>query len=359
MRRQVERTPFNSSLDHTHDDGQIEAIGEFGLIARLTHALETRPDVVLGIGDDAALLDVGPDMLLVATCDAQVEGRHFLPSIATPQEIGHKTLAVNASDIAAMGAEPLWALISLLLPTNVTMTMLDGIYEGIRSLGRRLGVAIVGGNVSGTDGPLTLDMTLLGRIARGRACTRSGGQPGDRLVVTGTLGAAAAGLLAFAAGRDLAADVRIAPDVLERARVALVAPMPRIAEGRALAATGIVSAMLDISDGLAADLGHLCTASGVGAIVEAQALPIDDAALAIAAAYGRDPLDLALGGGEEYELLLSVPPAMLDTALHAVRSVGGAAHVIGELTEAREGMQLRLENGALRPLEPRGWDHLR
>ncbi len=355
----MERFPFNSSLDQTRDGEPIEAIGEFGLIARLTHSLETRPDVVLGVGDDAALLDVGPDMLLVATCDAQVEGRHFLASVATPQEIGHKTLAVNASDIAAMGAEPLWALISLLLPAHMKTARLDGIYEGIRSLGRRLGVAIVGGNVSSTDGPLTLDMTLLGRVARGRACTRSGGHPGDRLVMTGTLGAAAAGVLAFAPGRDMAAYVRCAPDVLEQARVSLVAPMPRITEGRALGATGVVSAMLDISDGLAADLGHLCAASGVGAIVEAAALPIDAAASAIAAAYGRDPLDLALGGGEEYELLFSVPPAALDTALDAVRLAGGAAHVIGELTEAQEGMQLRLENDTLRPLEPRGWDHLR
>lgn len=353
------RIPFDSSPDGKRDDDQPEAMGEFGLIARLTHGLETRPDVVLGVGDDAALLDVGTNMLLVATCDAQVEGRHFQSNVATPQEIGHKTLAVNASDIAAMGAEPLWALISLLLPANVSMELLDGIYAGIRSLGRQLGVAIVGGNVSGTDGPLTLDMTLLGRVERERACTRSGGQPGDRLVVTGTLGAAAAGVLAFTTAHGAASRVQVAPALLERARVALAAPVPRVAEGRALGATGVVSAMLDVSDGLAADLGHLCTASGVGVVVEAESLPIDAATSAIAAAYGRDPLELAIGGGEAYELLFTVPPDALDAALHAVQSVGSSASVIGELTEAREGMRLRLGDGTLRPLEPRGWDHLR
>lgn len=355
----MDHNPLSSSANTRRNDEQVEAIGEFGLIARLTQGLETRPDVVLGVGDDAALLDVGPDMLLVATCDAQVEGRHFLSSIATPQEIGHKTLAVNASDIAAMGAEPLWALISLLLPADVSIDRLDGIYEGMRSLGRRLGIAIVGGNVSGTDGPLTLDMTLLGRVARGRPCRRSGGQPGDLLLVTGALGAAAAGLLAFTTGRDTKPYAGVAPEVLEHARTALVAPIPRVAEGRALAATGIVSAMVDVSDGLTADLDHLCMASGVGAVLEAEALPIDAAASAIAKAYGRDPLDLALSGGEVYELLFSVPPAALDTALDAVRSVGGGASVIGRLTEAREGMQLRLADGTLRALEPHGWDHLR
>lgn len=355
----MERIPFHSLLDGGRDGEQAEAIGEFGLIARLTRGLETRSDVVLGVGDDAALLDVGPNMLLVATCDSQVEGRHFLSSIATPQEIGHKTLAVNASDIAAMGAEPLWALISLLLPANVSMDTLNGIYEGIRSLGRRLGIAIVGGNVSGTDGPLTLDMTLLGRVARGRACKRSGGQPGDLLVVTGALGAAAAGLLAFTTGRDTMPPVGVATDVWERARTALVAPMPRVAEGRALGLTGAVSAMLDVSDGLTADLGHMCAASGVGAVIDAEALPIDTAASAIATVYGRDPRDLALSGGEAYELLFSVPPAGLDTTLEAVHSAGGNASVIGTLTEAREGMRLRLGDGTLRTLEPHGWDHLR
>lgn len=331
-------------------------LGEFGLIARLTHELASRADVVLGVGDDAALLDPGPDTLIAATCDAQVEGRHFLRDLATPEEIGHKALAVNLSDIAAMGAEPLWALVSLLLPPTLDVAVLDGIYAGMNALARRYGVAIVGGNVSGTDGPLVLDVTLLGRVRRGHEVRRSGAQPGDRLLVTGTLGAAAAGVLALVSA---ASASPVPPAALERARAAMAAPTPRVAEGRALAGTDLVTAMLDISDGLAADLGHLCTVSGVGAAIEAGMLPIDDAVRQIASAYGRDPVALALAGGEDYQLLFSVRQDGVEAAMAAVAAVGGTAHEVGFVTAAESGLRLRLPDGSEQPLAPVGWDHLR
>src|SRR5579859_2263909 len=148
--------------------------GEFSLIARLTAGIATRADVLLGVGDDAAVLAVGPDALLVATCDAQVEGRHFVRGLMTPHEIGHKALAVNLSDIAAMGAEPAWALISLLLPPNVDATELDGVYAGLLALAQRYSVALVGGNISATSGPLAIDITLLGRVNGSRVLKRAG-----------------------------------------------------------------------------------------------------------------------------------------------------------------------------------------
>src|SRR5579885_2312341 len=194
---------------------RLDELGEFGLIARLTGDLGTRPDVMLGVGDDAAVLDLGGDALLVATVDAQVEGRHFLRGVATPEEIGHKALAVNLSDIAAMGDEPLWALVSLLVPPELPVETLDGIYAGFNMLAGRFGVALVGGNVAATDGPLAIDVTLLGRVPRGRVLTRAGGQPGDSLLVTGTLGAAAAGGLVTSPSSQLASLER---DVLLRAR---------------------------------------------------------------------------------------------------------------------------------------------
>lgn len=330
--------------------------GEFEFIARLTRQLPTRPDIVLGIGDDAALLAPPPGALLVATCDSQVEGRHFVRGIASPEEIGHKALAVNLSDVAAMGARPLWALVSLMLPPSLDAAILHGIYAGLRALASRYDVALVGGNVSATDGPLVIDVTLLGAVARESALRRDGGQPGDALLVTGSLGAAAAGLRALILEPGRAP---VAPDALARARQALVAPEPRVRAGLALAATGAVSAMLDLSDGLASDLRHLCERSDTGVEVVATAVPIDPAASIIATAYGCDPLALALNGGEDYELLFSAPPARVEAIVAAAAAVGCAAHVVGRLTEHENGLRLQASDGTSRPLEPRGWDHLR
>src|SRR5258708_636149 len=172
---------------------QVSDLGEFGLIERLAAHLPSRPDEILSTGDDAALVDLGAAALLVATVDALVDGRHFLRAVATPEEIGHKALAVNLSDIAAMGAEPLWALVSLLVPPATDVALLDGIYAGMAALAQSFAVAIVGGNVASTNGPLTLDVTVLGRVQRHQAILRSGARQGDVLCVTGSLGAAAAG----------------------------------------------------------------------------------------------------------------------------------------------------------------------
>ncbi len=331
-------------------------LGEFELIARLTRDLESRPDVVLGAGDDAAVLRVPPGAVLVATCDAQVEGQHFTLAVASPEEIGHKALAVNLSDIAAMGATPLWALVSLHLPSGFAVETLDGIYAGMRALARRFGVAIVGGNITATDGPLALDVTLLGACAPDRVLTRHGAQPGDALLLVGTLGAAAAGVLATMHAAELAA---VSPSLLARAHLAQCAPTPLVAEGQALGASGAASALMDVSDGLAGDLGHLCSRSHVGALVEAAALPIDPGAEAIALALGRDPTALALSGGEDYALLGSVPPEATARAVAAVRAAGGEGTIIGTITEPSAGLRLRLGGGEVVPLEPRGWDHLR
>ncbi len=338
---------------------RIDELGEFALIARLTAGLPTREDVALGVGDDAALLDLrdfAADSLLVATCDAQVEGQHFSLSVATPEEAGHKALAVNLSDLAAMGAKPLWALVSLLLPRNLEVATLDGVYAGMRALAARYAVALVGGNVSATDGPLALDVMALGRVPRGQALTRAGGRPGDLVLATGTLGAAAAGVLLQGGDARLAA---LPEETRARARAAQVSPQPRVAEGQALAASGVVTAMLDVSDGLAADLGHLCAASNAGAELEADAIPVDPAAQAVAGTLGRDALRLALEGGEDYELVFTVRPDGAQRALEAVAQVGGVARVIGRLTAPGGGLRLRFADGRIEELVARGWDHLR
>jgi thiamine-monophosphate kinase len=340
------------------EGGELDRLGEFGLIARLTNGLEMRPDVLLAAGDDAAVLDTGAGDVLVATCDVQVEGVHFRRDVATYAEIGHKALAVNLSDIAAMGAEPRWALISLLIPSEVKPVDLDQVYAGMRTLAGSYSVALVGGNVSSTPGPFCIDMTLLGTASRTRAIPRSGAAPSDRILVTGTLGAAAAGALWAVEVQDPVVFSTLSSNTRERTRTALVAPTPQVLVGRALADTGVVSAMIDVSDGLAADLGHICRLSHVGAVLEAERLPIDPAAGEVALAYGRDPLSLGLHGGEDYRLLCTVGEKNLGIALEAIARAGGEGHVIGRIVKEAEGLHLLL-GGELAPLEAEGWDHLR
>lgn len=332
---------------------RLADIGEFALIARLAKGLEARPDVALGVGDDAAALDLGADQLLLATCDAQVEGRHFLTRVASPYEIGHKALAVNLSDIAAMGGQPLWVLVSLIAPPELDVLVVDGVYEGLRTLAARYNVAIVGGNVSSTSGPLTIDITALGRVARDRMLTRAGARPGDVLLVTGSLGAGRVGLRAFTSS-----GAQPPSDALARVRARMVTPEPRVREGMALAATGAVTAMLDISDGLAGDLGHICERSHVGALVDAAALPVDDATRAVALAMGEDADALALAGGDDYELLFTARPEDVARVTEAARAAGSVVTVIGAITPPEEGLRIRAPDGAIRPLAARGWDHL-
>ena len=256
-----------------------------------------------------------------------------------------------------MGAEPRFALVSLVIPPATDPAWLDDLYRGLRAEADVYGVSIVGGNVAATEGPLVVDITLLGSVAPGRAVARTGARPRDLLCVTGTLGAAAAGLLTLLEPHPQP-DAALASAV-RAARAAQVTPIPRVREGRALAALGAATAMLDISDGLAADLSHLCARSQVGAIVEAAALPITPQTSAVAHAYGRDPMSLALFGGEDYELLFTVRPEATNEALAAVGAAGGSASAIGWITPAEHGMRLRQPDGTESPLAPRGWDHLR
>ncbi len=329
-------------------------LGEFALIARLTAALPPDGGVVLGVGDDAALLDVGGGAsLLVATCDAQVEGTHFRLGRATPEEIGRRVLAVNLSDIAAMGAVPRFALISLLVPPDLDVTVLEGIYAGLRAEAARFGVAIVGGNVARGEG-LVLDITLLGLVVRGGALRRDGAHAGDALLVTGTLGAAAVGLRlldAPALGAGLTVGERAALLTAQRT------PTPRVAAGQWLASHGATAA-LDISDGLAADLAHLCAASSVGAVVTAESLPIAAATRAVATELGMASAELALFGGEDYELLFTAPAEIAEgLAGNMLDATGLSATVIGHIRA--EGGQTLVRMGRSEPLAAKGWDHLR
>jgi len=329
------------------EDGQTAGdIGEFALIERLRAKVPVAgPGVMLGIGDDTAVLSVdGP---ILATCDIQVEGVHFDRTVCGPEDIGWRSLAVNLSDIAAMGGTPRFALISLAVPAETPLILLDGLYAGIAALGSAYRVVVVGGNVSGTPGPLTIDITLLGTA--GRVVPRSAARPGDGIWITGTAGKAAAGLYLLRH-----------PDLHVPGRDGLVAayrrPAARVRVGPMLAAKTAVTAMIDTSDGIGSDLLHLTDASGVGSVLMVDAIPLAEGVRETAQAAGRDPAAWALGGGEDYELLFTADPAFA-----AAGEVMGAAGIpltrIGDIQPLRDGNWLAGLRGERTPLVPVGWDH--
>lgn len=334
-------------------------LSEFELIAFLTRDLPLRPGVVLGVGDDCAILDTGGNTLLLATCDSQVEGVHFTFQTYSPEEIGRKAVAINISDIAAMGGEPRFALISLILPLQQSQELIERVYAGLRQEAEQFAIAIVGGNISGAGKgeQLVIDITLLGSIERGHALMRSGARIGDILFVTGSLGDSAAGLYTI-----LHPDNAYPSEARDALRSVHRAPRPRVREGRILGQLGpeIVTAMIDISDGLSGDLQHLCERSNVGARIDIMQLPLSQALRTIASVAVHDPSDWALHGGEDYELLFSVAPGKEDLVIQAVQSATGTSITeIGKLCPAEEGMKLVSPGGQEKVLVPKSWDHLR
>lgn len=332
----------------------IAELGEFGLIARITAGLPQSADVIVGVGDDAAVLDIGCDELLVATCDAQVEDTHFRLRHTSPYDIGRRALAVNLSDIAAMGARPRFALISLLMPPSLDVAVLDGIYEGLREEAAQFGVALVGGNIARNAERLIIDITLLGTGTRNKLLRRDNAKPGEVVMVTGSLGSAAAGLLVLE-NEQLA--VKMPAENLVGVLAALHTPTPRVAVGQWLAQHDVTTGM-DVSDGLAADLSHICKASGVGVQIEAGLLPMRPEAVTLAILAGREPEDLALFGGEDYELVFTVPADHADVLTHELFVATGVnATAIGTVCEGSAMTLFR--QGKPSPLRSTGWDHLR
>jgi len=284
--------------------------GEDALIAQLAGALPALRHTRLGIGDDAAVVEGAGDDLLLVTTDLLMENVHFRLTWGDCRQLGWKALAQNLSDIAAMGGAPTHAVIALGLPEHLTPQQAVDLYRGIGELAAQSGTDIIGGDTIRSVGPLTVGVTVLGRVAAAEVLTRSGGRPGDALFVTGALGAAAAGMRVLDSGQS-------APPALQPAILAQLQPQPRLAAARALATSGCVTAMMDLSDGVATDLQRLCRASGVGAIVERERLPIAPVvfdAHAWLASHGQscDPVLLALQGGEDFELLFSAPAAAAD-----------------------------------------------
>ncbi|MGE3513245.1 MAG: thiamine-phosphate kinase [Vicinamibacterales bacterium] len=276
---------------------------EAELIALVQAHLAAPPDwLVVGIGDDAAVVEPARNRLEVLTVDALVDGVHFDRRFTPPDAIGHRALAVNLSDIASMGAEPRYALLSMALPATLPLVDFDRMAAGFAHLASRHKVHVIGGNLTRTPGPLTIDVTVAGSVKRRDVLRRSGARPGDEVYVSGVIGAAAAGLRALRAGTAT-------PDIAEAVSQYL-RPQPRVRLGMLLGRNRAASACMDLSDGLADAAHQVARMSGVGMVVEAGQLPLLPAASARDIVEGWDPVRPAVTGGDDYELLFTVRPRL-------------------------------------------------
>jgi thiamine-monophosphate kinase len=353
------------------------------LIARIQQCLPPAPDwLLIGIGDDAAVVEPERNRVEVLTVDALVEGVHFDRAFVPADAVGHRALAVNLSDLAAMGAAPRLALLSLALPPALLIAEFDAMVGGLTALAARHRLHVAGGNLTRSPGPMMIDVTVMGTVKRRQALTRSGARPGDELYVSGTIGAAAAGLGILREGvkRFTAEDAEDAEDAEVKAHLVhlqssssassassavesscqqcvqrYLRPEPRVRLGLLLARNRAASACIDLSDGLSDALHQMADASGVGAIVDADALPIEPGAREFFATRGLDVVDEAITGGDDYELLAAVRPRMRRRLLAAIRHGDAPLTRIGVCTDDRAVLLRR--GDSVTPLVRGGYSH--
>lgn len=321
----------------------LRDIGEFGLIERVTRALPRVDAVVVGVGDDCAVLRSGGQLLLVS-CDASVEGIHFRRETTPPEAIGFKAAAAAFSDIAAMGGRPRFALVALACPADTPLDFLDALFRGITEAASEAGAVVVGGDTTGSPHGIFLDVTVIGEPDGDRYLCRTGAMPGDVLAVTGTLGRSRGGLLALELGFDAPPLVR-----------AHQHPEPRYAEGQWLAAQPAAHAMIDLSDGLLQDAGHLAEAAGLGIDINPNAVPVAPELLPYQLQLPHAPRNLAMTSGEEYQLIVALDASAspeLCTAFAA--RFGGSLTPIGSFTTEWPGVRVSGQ-----PPESMGFDHFR
>jgi thiamine-monophosphate kinase len=334
----------------------VRDLGERALIERIRARLALPSWVIVGPGDDAAVLAPARGTLDVITVDAIVEGVHFDWRFVAPEEAGHRALAVNLSDLAAMGAEPRAALLSLALPEDAAVEMVDRFLDGFLDVAQRHKTALVGGNITRISGPWVADVTAIGSVRPRRILSRSGARPGDAIYVTGSPGTAAIGLrvLRAVADGDQLAGIRSSwPDATER----YLHPEPRIRAGLLLGRNRAASSCMDLSDGLADGLRQVAAASGVGMSIDASALPVSEEVTRWHAQHGDETLGTVLGGGDDYELLFTVRPSQRGR-LRMVRQQLGTLPVtrIGVVTKGSD-IVVATADGP-RPL-PQGFEHYR
>lgn len=332
------------------NDKTISGLGEFGLIDRINSRVEKTADVITGIGDDAAVTAISPAMQLLTSTDMLLEDVHFRLSWHDPYRLGRKSLAVSISDIAAMGGLPRWALLSLAIPTVLPVDFLDDFTRGFLDMAAEHGVCLIGGDTCSSRKGLVISVTIMGEQQPERILRRSGAKPGDEIWVTGTLGDAAHGLRLLESGSSNVEE----DETIFVSR--LLDPTPRVSAGLALAESGLVNAMIDVSDGIIADFGHIAGQSSVGGRLRLDNLPLSPSFLRTCGHDRKLPYHLALSGGEDYELCFTAPPENHEKIIACVKKCGVEATPVGIVTSSPEVVAVHVD-GTPYNLPNKGFNH--
>lgn len=329
----------------------LKDIGEFGFIERVKGGCLIRNrDVIRGIGDDCCVFKTSGKTATLLTTDMLVEKIHFFLSAISPYELGRKSLAVNLSDIAAMGGNPREAVISVAIPDMVELIVLDGIYDGMKSMAKEFEVNLLGGDTTSSPEHLVINIALVGEVVEDEILYRSGARVGDLIFLTGPVGSSAAGLDIILKGREF-----------EQWKELIDAhhdPYPHVNAGRIIARMKVANSLIDVSDGVAADLGHICTESKLGAILEEKMIPTTEQFRTYCEKFNEDSRHLSLHVGEDYVLLGTVPAGSASDLQKALESNGYEFYPIGH-TVAETGLRLRTSEGSLKMIVASGWDHFR
>ncbi len=324
---------------------QLLELGEFGLIKRIAVQVKNASGVILGIGDDCAAIEPTPGLLTLTTADMLVEGVHFDLAFSDPLTLGRKALAVNLSDLAAMGANPRHFLLALAIPPSLSLEFIDRFIAGVLERANQFKICLIGGDTCASSAGLVIAITAMGEQAPAKIVQRAGAMVGDLIFVTGTLGDAALGLELLRGGERVGEAIDRHLD-----------PIPRVVEGVALAEAKLPTAMIDVSDGLLADLGHILDRSKVGARLQLAAIPLSAAFLSSTPALGGDPNALALAGGEDYELLFTAPPDRKGDVVALLTKIGTPVSIIGEIT-ADPGLAVIAADGSDYQVTAHGYNH--
>ena len=344
-------------LTRGHGDPETRGHGDTESTASPRPRVSGSSSLRAGIGDDAAVFRSTAGKETVITADLLVEDIDFRRTTTPPYLLGHKALAVSLSDIAAMGARPLWSMISIGVPEDVWQTdFVKRLYDGVLDLANGYGVQLIGGDTSRTTENIVIDSIVVGEATAGAPVLRSGASAGDQIFVTGSLGAAAAGLRLIERGAHLAEQNLGDEDSQKLDHILLrqLRPEPRVGWGIVLGEERLATSMIDLSDGLSSDLNHVCAASGVGAVIDSSLLPIDERVIELCGRRALDPLQLALHGGEDFELLFTVKPGDVPRLPRRVDGVG--IKYIGTIQSASEGVKIS-EGPRTWELKPGGWKH--